>query len=487
MSGLAELRWMLPPLAICLVLTGIHGYLGIHVIRRKVIFVDLALAQIAALGSIYAQLLGYDSALPGGGLVSYAFSLGFTFVGAALFALSRMRDERVPQEAFIGIAYAMASAIAILMLAKSPGEAEHIKEMLVGNVLLVTWPVVLQTAGIYAVIGLIHYAFRKPFLEISLSPEAAAARGRRVRLWDFAFYASFGLVITNSVAIAGVLLVFSFLVVPAVVAFMFKETIAARTAVAWAVGTACSAVGMLVSYYGDLPTGPSVVACFAGFLTLASLVYYVRGAARPMRALSQAAGGIAMLVGVFGLPLLLAKPLTVDAHDHAGDFESFAAALSSTDESAQIEAVHHLAEGKDPHAAALLVGALRASASERVSEHIIEVLPELPGAREVALPALHDLAEQAVDSFLKLELARTLLRLKDSAGFQVLLTVIEQDPSVLLAQKAGELLEQMMGSDFGLSRAESAIDQAKARARAKRWFDMHGAELRWRQSKRRFE
>jgi zinc/manganese transport system permease protein len=205
-SVLSELRWMLPPLAMCLVLTGIHGYLGIHVLSRKVIFVDLALAQIAALGSTYAFLLGYDPRTDSGTV--YLFSLGFTFIGAAVFSLTRMRHDKVPQEAFIGIVYATASATSLLLLAKASGEAEHIKEMLVGNILLVTWPTIIKTAIIYAVIGAFHWIFRKPFFEISADPEAALARGRRVRLWDFFFYASFGLVITSSVAVAGVLLVF---------------------------------------------------------------------------------------------------------------------------------------------------------------------------------------------------------------------------------------------------------------------------------------
>src|SRR5262245_3829208 len=159
MTHLLELRWMLPPLAMCLVLTGIHGYLGIHVLSRKVIFVDLALAQIAALGSTVAVLLGYNPETAADAQTVYFFSLGFTFVGAAVFALTRMRHEKVPQEAFIGIVYATASALALLLLARSPGESEHIKQMLVGNVLLVTWPTIAKTASIYAAIGAFHWTF----------------------------------------------------------------------------------------------------------------------------------------------------------------------------------------------------------------------------------------------------------------------------------------------------------------------------------------
>ncbi|HEX7599532.1 MAG TPA: iron chelate uptake ABC transporter family permease subunit, partial [Polyangia bacterium] len=374
MSALGDLQWMLPPLAICLVLTGIHGYLGIHVLARKVIFVDLALAQIAALGSVCAVLLGYDARLPADGPAVYLFSLGFTLVGAAVFALTRMRREKVPQEAFIGIAYAVASALAILLLARSPGEGEHIKEMLVGNVLLVTWPTVIKTAIIYGAIGLFHFLLRKPFFEISTDHDAAVAAGRRVVLWDFAFYASFGLVITSSVAVAGVLLVFSFLVVPAVIAFLWSTTLRTRIGLAWAVGVACSGVGMVLSYYGDLPTGPSVVACFAALLILSALTHHVVASQRRSMALLRVLAGAAAVATV-GLLLPHARKPPVE-HSHQSEFQIHSAALAGDDESAQIDAIHHLAVDKDPHAVALLVQALSRSSSDRVIEHSLGALPE---------------------------------------------------------------------------------------------------------------
>ncbi len=485
MSGLHELRWMLPPLAMCLVLTGIHGYLGIHVISRKVIFVDLALAQIAALGSTYAFLLGYDPRLPGDSTVVYLFSLGFTFVGAAVFALTRMRHEKVPQEAFIGIVYATASALALLLLARASGESEHIKQMLVGNVLLVTWPNILKTAAIYAVIGGFHYAFRKPFLEISSNPEAAAARGRNVRLWDFLFYASFGLVITSSVAVAGVLLVFSFLVVPAVIAFMFQDRIGGRIGLAWSTGTACSAAGMLVSYYGDLPTGPSVVACFAGILALASLVYFVRVARRRGRALVQVLGGLAVVMALFGLTSRAKKGS--EQHAHAGDFDSLAAALGSADENAQIEAVHHLAELKDPHAVAPLVKALVRSPSGRVAEHMLQVLPEFGDAARPSLPTVAAVARRMDDPFLRLQAAETLLRLKDPGGFDLIASLLEDEAPLLLEQKAGQLLRQMAGKDFGIGKGTNPTESAAARERLRQWLTENRSRLRWRQDLQRFE
>ncbi len=484
MTVLSDLWWMLPPLAMCLVLTGMHGYLGIHVLSRKVIFVDLALAQIAALGTAYAFMLGYDPRAPGDGVMAYVFSLGFTFIGAAVFALTRMRHEKVPQEAFIGITYAAASALAILLIAKLPGESEHIKEMLVGNVLLVTWPAVLKTTLIYAAIGAFHFVFRKPFLEISANPEEARARGRRVRLWDFAFYASFGFVITSSVAVAGVLLVFSFLVVPAVVAFMFREDTTSRILVAWTVGTLCSAAGMLVSYYGDLPTAPSVVASFAALLGLAGAVYFWRGSARRLNAALQVGVGVLLVVGLVWLSTFLRKG--APEHAHTSELEALAAALIGSDETAQIEAVHHLAKLGDPHTVAAFVQAIEKPSSPRVLEHVLEALPELGEAAHSAVPALERLAKEPLDHYLRFELASTLLALKSASGFAVLGSLVNDQPPLLVARQVDELLHETTGRRFGLG-AEPAAERERAVTRFHAWLLAEGDKLRWRPERKRFE
>ena len=276
--SVSSYAWMLPPLAMCLVLGGIHGYLGIHVLSRKVIFVDLALAQIAALGAVCANLLGYD--VEHSPAAVYLVSLAFTFLGAGLFAWTRLRRQAVPQEALIGISYATASAIALMLLAKAPGESEHIKTMLAGNILLVTWPAVAETTGIYAMVGVFHFAFRRPFLEISQDPAAAMSAGRNVRVWDFFFYATFGVVITSSVAVAGVLLVFSFLVVPAVIAFLYSERLNARLAIAWCVAGAASLIGIVLSYSADMPMAPSVVVSLAAILLVAGAARLVTSSSR---------------------------------------------------------------------------------------------------------------------------------------------------------------------------------------------------------------
>lgn len=260
MTEFFSLMWK--PLLACLVLTGIHGYLGIHVIERKVIFVDLALAQIAALGATAAFLFGFNLHGP----ATYWFSLGATCAGAVLLSLTRTRRENVPQEAMIGIVYAVSAAAAILILSHSPEGDEHIRYMLIGNILLVDLPEIIKMACLYLAVGLFHYAFRKIFFLISTRPEEAFQQGISVRAWDLAFYLTFGWVVTSSVSIAGVLLVFSFLIVPAVAAILFFEDLKRRLFLGWLIGAGTSFLGILLSYYFDLPTGATIVSAFGGTL-----------------------------------------------------------------------------------------------------------------------------------------------------------------------------------------------------------------------------
>ena len=259
------LQFLILPFLASLILTGIHAYLGVHVVERGVIFVDLALAQIAALGATTAILIGMDPH----GTGAYWMSLGFTFVGAGIFTFVRSRQKRIPLEAFIGITYAVASAAAIIAMSKATGETEHLKDMLVGNILAVSRHDVLKTALLYGVIGLFHFIFRKKFLAISLSHNSAETQPElNVRLWDFLFYASFGFVVTSSVAIAGVLLVFCYLVVPSVGAMLFADRIGTRLAIGWTMGTLVSALGCYCSVFFDTPTGATIVCTFGAVLVV---------------------------------------------------------------------------------------------------------------------------------------------------------------------------------------------------------------------------
>jgi zinc/manganese transport system permease protein len=257
------LQFLVPPIVASLI-AGIHAYLGLHVVERGVIFVDLSLAQIASLGAAIAVWVGYDAGAP----AIYWMSLAFTLLGALIFAMIKGQDAHIPQEAIIGISYAVASAAVILTMSKTSGEAEHLKDMLVGNILSVQWPEVWLTGGIYLAIGIFHWVFRKRFLEISIDAKAVAARGVSVRFWDFLFYASFGFVVTRSVAIAGVLLVFCYLIVPSVGAMLWATRIGSRLAIGWVMGVLVSILGMYFSVVFDLPTGATIVCTFGLALIL---------------------------------------------------------------------------------------------------------------------------------------------------------------------------------------------------------------------------
>jgi zinc/manganese transport system permease protein len=268
------LSFLAAPFAASLVIAGIHAYLGVHVVERGVIFVDLSLAQIAAFGATIALLLPVAGGDPHGPAV-YWISLVFTFMGAVLFSTIRSRRARIPQEAIIGIAYAVASAATILGMSKATSESEHLKDMLVGNILSVSWEEVWRTGLLYAAIGAFHFAFRRRFLLISMEPEKAEAQGISLRLWDFLFYASFGFVVTRSVSIAGVLLVFCYLIVPSVAAMLYADTIGKRLAIGWTMGTVVSALGVYLSLRLDLPTGATIVCTFG-------LILIIMAAVRPL-------------------------------------------------------------------------------------------------------------------------------------------------------------------------------------------------------------
>lgn len=300
------LEFLLVPFLASLVLTGIHAYLGLHVLARGVIFVDLALAQVAALGITAAFLVGH----PMQSDAAYWYALTFTVGGALLFAISRAHRPRIPQEAIIGIVYAVSAAAAVLVVDRAPQGSEHIKQLLVGSILTVTPREVGALAILYAAIGALHWGTRRPLLEISLDPEAAIAKGRRIRAWDFLFYASFGLVVTSSVRIAGVLLVFAYLIVPAAVGALLSQSVSGRLLVGWGIGLLVSVLGLLASYAWDLPTGATVVTTFGALLAAVAIGLGARALLREVKARGLIAlGGVGMvisgLVAVAGLLLLL--------------------------------------------------------------------------------------------------------------------------------------------------------------------------------------
>src|SRR5215210_7271069 len=262
---------LLWPFVAGLVLTGIHAYFGLHVLARGVVFVDLSLAQVAALGLTVAILAGHSVQSEAG----YWYALSFAIGGAVLFALARPYEERLQQEAVIGIVYAVSASLCVLALDRAPLGAEHIKQLLIGSILTVTPEEVGHLAVLYGAIGLVHLLFRRPVIEVSFEPLLAAARRRRTFLWDVVFYGSFALVVTSSVQVAGVLLVFSYLIIPAALAGPFVSGLQQRLVLAWALGAGLTAVGLYASWTWDLPTGPAIVATFGTATALVVLGFAV--------------------------------------------------------------------------------------------------------------------------------------------------------------------------------------------------------------------
>lgn len=406
---------MLPAFAECLVLVGIHSYLGIHVIKRKVIFVDLSLAQIAALGTTVAFLFGIAPESMG----AYWFSLGFTFIGAAIFSLSRFRHEKIPQEAIIGLVYALAAAVAILVIDRAPQGAEHIKEILTGSILWVQWDTILTAALIYLLVGIFHFIFRDKFILISNNPEQAYRQGLKVRLWDFLFYMTFGIVIAHSVRTAGVLLVFVFLVVPAIATILLTNRLWLQLVLGWSMGTLVSILGLLTSYYADLPSGPTVVATYGLALLLLSLVLYLIRSKNRKIAVRNLVAGI-IVVGITGV-IFYGMAKFFIAHD---------------------EHAHHEMSG---------------IVSEQADSQRITEPPEPHTAQEL----LRRL-EQTTDGFEKIEILQKLVSIDEQEGLYRTIQFLETAEVPFLREEALSILREFAPNDFGYDLSRSKAENAEA-------------------------
>ena len=314
------LPFLAAPFAACLVIASLHCYMGLHVIKRGVIFVDLALAQAAALGTAAALLIAplvcpephlhhtessaafvteaqlaeqlnlEDDAAPARSTsdaedavtvihdhaahehqhvwLTYSMSLLFALLGAVLLSFGRLKDERIPHEAIIGIVFVVCAALSVLILSKAPHGHEKMEAMLVGSILFVSWRQVAVMVPLYLVLGIFHFVLRRHFLEISESVAAAEKAGKQVRLWDCLFYGSFALMVTQSVSIAGVFVVFSYLIIPGACASLFVKRFGFRLGMAWVVAVVTTVFGLALSAVGDMPTGSSLVSCFGAVLVL---------------------------------------------------------------------------------------------------------------------------------------------------------------------------------------------------------------------------
>lgn len=270
--------FMLPALVICLILAGIHTYFGYHIVQRGVIFVDLSLSQIAALGASVALILGWGDEAP---LKAFCVSLGFTFGGAVLFAFLRRSQKIVPMEALIGIAYAGAIALSLLVLEKSATGTEHIKEMLVGTILTVSWHDVAALGSIVVAVGIVHLLAYKRLFLISEDPESADRQHYRLWWWDIVFYTTFGIVVTSSVKVAGVLLIFSLLTIPAVTAIVCTAGTVRRVVFGWLFGIFGCVAGLEASLRFDCAAGPAIITTLLALLIVSALVVALAKNRRP--------------------------------------------------------------------------------------------------------------------------------------------------------------------------------------------------------------
>jgi zinc/manganese transport system permease protein len=405
---------MAPAFFECLILVGIHSYLGLHVLRRKVIFVDLALAQIAALGTTVGFLFGIMPDTTG----AYWFSLMFTFFGAGVFSISRIRHEKIPQEAVIGLAYAIAASIAILVIDKAPHGAEHIKEILTGSILWVKWETIRNAAIVYSFVGIFHFIYRKQFILISEHPDEAYKKGMNVRFWDFLFYVSFGVVITHSVGTAGVLLVFVFLVVPAITSMLITDVLWKQLVIGWSMGVVVSIAGLYLSYIGDLPSGPTVVSFYGLMLILVALYLYIYRAEMRKKAIMRVALGLGtIIVIVFGFYVL-------------GNFFS-----NSHDDHTHIELKEEIAHD-DLHSESINIETM----TEKELNDYLSVENDIDH-----LIALFDEA----DEYNKLIIASRVLELDKKKGLDLLISILQNGAVPFVKEEVNNKIKEFSRKDFG--------------------------------------
>ncbi len=404
---MGELHWMIAPIAACLVVAIPLGWFGLHVLQRGVIFVDLALAQVAALGTTYAVYLGHEPSAP----AAYALSLVFTAVGALCFSLARHFEDRVPQEAIIGIAYAVTAggAALVLELADDPHGAEKLQHLMVGNVVWVRWTEIASIAVAAALVLGLHFFTRERLLQVSFRPQEARSEGVALGAWDMMFYLSLGFVLTAMVPVAGVLLIFSFLVIPAVIARLFVDGVRARLAVAWGVVVPISVIGVAASY--EHAAGPVIVVLLGVGLVLALVIHALRRSIRPaMLAVQLSLSGVAITT-VLALFSWSSPETRSHQHDHPGEelhLEHHEAHTLAQEDPADREARYRLEMGD--------VTALRAGLA-------IEEDPSL-----------------------KLMLATALVRLGDPAGLQGLADLTAGEVP-FVRMEADRKLREVAGAD----------------------------------------
>lgn len=435
---------MLWPLLACFILVGIHAYLGIHVLARKVIFVDLALAQIAGLGAVYGVFLGLSfEADP---WLIKIFSVSFTLLGALLVAVTRTRDESIPHEATIGIIYASALSLTVILTSNLPHGAEEVQQMLAGSILWVRPHEVVQTALLYTGVGLVHIIFRRQFFKLSSDLALKNTPTASMKLWDFLFYATFGVVVTSSVGIGGVLLVFGYLVIPSVIGVMLAQSLEKRLLIAWLSGICMSILGVVVSYYADLPSGPCIVVLLCLLLILVSFFNKIRMPNAKPALLSFFVGGIVVIF------LLLVSYFVKNWLGHQHEYKhAIRHQLGHHEEDliTQQNLIKNLLLSSNNNEILDGLNSIKPDMKEELKNYVSELLLHNdPHVRERAsqviaalqwrevLPELQQAFKQEPDDFIKLEIAEAVLSLGDSQGFLMFIQLWRRSKSDLARDDA---------------------------------------------------
>jgi zinc/manganese transport system permease protein len=264
--------FLIPSFVACLIIIGVLGYLGMHVLKREIIFIDIALAQIAATGAALAHMFAAEHSHDGGKLFERMVALSFTLIAAAFFSFAAKKIAKISQETVIGISYAISAAGTLFFLGLSAGSDVHMEEMFAGSILWAQWDAIILCSSVYAAVGLFHYIFRSNFIALSTNYNKADQSGMNVMLWDFLFYASMGVVITFTVEITGVLLTFAFLIIPATFSALFSDRWGIRLLIAWILGLVVTIIGLFISYSLDFSCGPALVAIMGLALIGAAII-----------------------------------------------------------------------------------------------------------------------------------------------------------------------------------------------------------------------
>lgn len=489
-----------PSLYMLFLIAGIHGYFGTHVIQRRVIFVDLAIAQIAAFGAVFATLLGYS--IDQHGTVISIYSAVFAAAGGLMFSITRPRTSKVPHEAIIGIIYGVASSATLLAISRSQVGVTDLHALLAGRIEFVTWNDVIQGLIAYSAVAIFHVVFRRRFIELSSGETITNRPSWYVKLWDSIFYITFAVIVSKSVPTVGVLLVFSFLVIPAVVASLFTEDFGRKLLVGIGIGMTCSILGSLATEVLDLPRGPTV-SCVLGLLLLvAGICIYVYRSEKPLKA-AAAIVLYAALIGGAGLVLYAFRyspgdyELALDGirsnepgriktslnilknlprDETKGIATTLKPLLKFNDVEVRRMAIEMIVDRELSELYGEIIGLL-GDKSDTVREAVIGAMGKID-ARQYA-DDIARFARAEEDNDLKLKLAQTLINLGRIDGIMILLDIMETSEAEETRHEAFIHLKEHVAADFAFDHVLEPPKNSEQIKAIRNYIVSHEGSIRW--------